>query len=517
MDSGYDMQKEHQFGGLVRMDVSPNFSADGHPRSEENLARSSFSLIEALGEVGIVVHDGTGYIIQVNDRFCRMFGYTPGEVIGRELDPLVARGEELNEALALSELYCMSGRGFSIETTRHRKDGTPFPVLLTSVPMYIDRAGQRSVNTCTYLDLTGKRERERALRTANSLFENLFDRTPTAVVLCDIESRVVRGNPAFYRLFGYTPEEIDGQVIDGFVARGAYYEEARKISALVYGGKSHQARTVRYTKDGNPLDVTITAIPFTTDEGQKLLFGIYHDITAEKSAQRRIETYEAELRHLAWEIALSEERERHRIAGVLHDEIGFELASLYQSIGTLPPGDVPADFQKAASDSLRNAITQIRSLTREISNPALYAGGIEVGLRSLLDQLLTPADIRWKLVVTGSSRDVPEDLAIVIYQMVRELLRNVVKHAKAGSVSVRIRHLRKSIAVSVTDDGIGSRSQGRDTVGFTEGWGLFGIRERVKYLGGRMAYHTAPGRGTGCALWIPKAGGDSHPDTDLHR
>ena len=129
------------------------------------------------------------------------------------------------------------------------------------------------------------------------------------------------------------------------------------------------------------------------DDGQQLLFGIYHDITAEKNAQRRIETYEAELRHLAWEIALSEERERHRIAGVLHDEIGFELASLYQSIGTLSPGEVQPDFQKAASDSLRNAISQIRSLTREISNPALYAGGMEVELRSLMDQVLTPADI----------------------------------------------------------------------------------------------------------------------------
>jgi len=499
------------------MDVSPNFSANGHHRDEKDVAPSPFSLVDVLGEVGIVVHDGTGYIIQVNDRFCRMFGYTPGEVIGKELDPLVARGEELNEALALSELYCMSGRGFSIETTRYRKDGTPFPVLLVSVPMYIDKTGERNVNTCTYLDLTGKRENEQALRTASSLFENLFDRTPTAVVLCDIESRVVRGNPAFYRLFAYAPQEIDGQVIDGFVARGSYYEEARKISALVYGGRSHQARTVRHTKDGNPLDVTITAIPFTTDDGQQLLFGIYHDITAEKNAQRQIETYEAELRHLAWEIALSEERERHRIAGVLHDEIGFELASLYQSIGTLSPGEVQPDFQKAASDSLRNAISQIRSLTREISNPALYAGGMEVELRSLMDQVLTPADIRWKLVVTGSSREVPEELAIVIYQMVRELLRNVVKHAKAGSVSVRIRHLRESIAVSVTDDGIGSRSQGRDSAGFTEAWGLFGIRERVKYLGGKMAYHTAPGRGTGCMLWIPKAGGDSHPDADLHR
>ncbi len=477
---------------------------------------SPLSFVDALGEVAIVVHDGQGKILQVNPCFCRMFGYTPREAIGKDLDPLVARGEELVDALALSERYYDSGKGFSLEVTRYKKDGTPFQVLLTSTPMYIDRSGRRSVNTCTYVDLTGKRERERAMKKARVLFENLFDRTPSAVVLCDIESRIIRGNAAFFELFGYAPEEMEGQIIDGLVARGPYYEEAQSISAIVYSGEGHQRRTVRFRKDGTPIDVTITAIPFTTEDGERMLFGIYYDISAEKEAERRIETYEAELRHLAWEISLSEERERRKVASILHDEIGFELASLYQSLTANASSSQEGHPLQAATDSLKGVIAQIRCLTREISNPALYAAGLDVGLRSLLDQILTPLGIRWSLSVNGSSRELPQDLGVVLYQMVRELVRNVVKHASARSVSVRVRYRRHSIAVQVKDDGVGSTAS-ENSIGLElRGWGLFGIRERLRHLGGRLAFRSAPGEGTRCTMWIPKKGGDSFADTGLH-
>jgi len=499
------------------MDEPGTPPAGEYTRKEEPGEISPLSLVDALGEVAIVVHDGKGKILQVNPRFCRMFGYSPDEVIGMDLDPLVARGEELVDAQALSDRFCMSGRGFSVEVTRYRKDGTPFQALLTSTPMYLDRTGRRSANTCTYVDLTGKRERERAMKKARVLFENLFDRTPSAVVLCDIESRIIRGNAAFFELFGYAPEEMEGQIIDGLVARGPYLEEARSISAFVYSGEGHQRRTVRFRKDGTPIDVTITAIPFTTEDGERMLFGIYYDISAEKGAERRIESYEAELRRLAWEISLSEERERRRIAEVLHDEIGFELASLYQSLTTHPASSLPGHPHSAATESLKRVISKIRGLTREISNPALYAAGLDVGLRSLMDQILTPLEIHWNLSVNGSNRNLPQDLGIVIYQMVRELLRNVVKHAEARTVSVRVRYRRHSVGVLVKDDGVGTLAS-ESSIGWgLGGWGLFGIRERLKHLGGRLVFRSRPGKGTSCMLWIPKTGGDSADDQGLHR
>ncbi len=488
-----------------------------HSRSEERMAASPLSLVDALGEVAIVVHDGKGKILQVNPRFCKMFGYSPEEAIGNELDPLVARGEELVDALALSKRYLTSGKGFSVEVTRYRKGGTPFQVLLTSTPMFLDETGVLSANTCTYVDLTGKREQERAMKKATALFENLFDRTPSAVVLCDIESRIIRGNAALFDLFGYTPEEMEGQIIDGLIARGPYYEEARSISALVYGGEGYQKRTVRFRKDGTPIDVTITAIPFTAEDGERMLFGIYYDISAEKDAERRIETYEAELRRLAWEISLSEERERRHVAEILHDEIGFELASLYQALTATSTAQLPGHPHMVASDSLKSVISRIRGLTREISNPALYAAGLEVGLRSLLDQILTPLCINWDLSVSGANRDLPNDLSIVLYQMARELIRNVVRHAMARSVRVRIRYRRHSIAVQVTDDGIGSKVS-ETTTGWTSGgYGLFSIRERLRHLGGKLIFRSQQDKGTRCTLWIPKAGGDFAVDPGLHR
>jgi PAS domain S-box-containing protein len=481
-------------------------------RRDQNFTPAS--LVETFREIGVVVHDENGRISQVNSCFCRMFGYKPEEVLGRELDYLVARDEELVDALALSELYCKSGRGFSVEVTRYRKDGTPFQALLSAMPMFADTSAKQKVNLCTYIDLTDKREQERELRRTLTLFENLFARTPTPVVLCDNESRVIRANASLYRLFGYTPEEMEGRIIDYLIAHGPCLEEAREISSILFSGIPHQRRTVRFRKDGSPVDVAITAIPFATHDGEKLLFGIYTDISPEKEAERKIEAYEAELRYLALQIALSEERERRRIAEVLHDEIGFELASLYQ---TLIAQDSSQQQPHPAVESLKKVIAHIRSLTREISNPALYAAGLDVGIRSLLDQLFSPCGIRWKLALSGTRRDLPQEQMIVIYQMVRELLRNVLKHAHARTVSVRIRYRRHSIGILVKDDGIGSQffdGQIRITPG---GWGLFGIRERLKHIGGRLIFRSQPGKGTRCTLWIPTSEVIPNGNPDLHR
>lgn len=485
------------------------------PRREQDCTPAS--LVETLREIGVVVHDENGRISQVNSCFCRMFGYKPEEVLGRELDYLVARDEELVDALALSELYCKSGRGFSVEVTRYRKDGTPFQALLSVMPMFADTSAEQKVNLCTYIDLADKREQERELRRTLTLFENLFARTPTPVVLCDNESRVIRANASLYRLFGYTPEEMEGRIIDFLIAQGPYLEEAREISSILFCGIPHQRRTVRFRKDGSSVEVAITAIPFATHDGEKLIFGIYTDISAEKEAERKIEAYEAELRHLALQIALSEERERRRIAEVLHDEIGFELASLYQTLIAPDSSQQPPHLQEAAVESLKKVIAHIRSLTREISNPALYAAGLDVGIRSLLDQLFSHSGIRWKLSLSGTRRDLPQEQMIVIYQMVRELLRNVLKHSQARTVSVRIRYRRHSIGILVKDDGIGSQvfdGQIRITPG---GWGLFGIRERLKHIGGRLIFRSQPGKGTCCTLWIPTSEEIPHGNPDLHR
>jgi len=482
-----------------------------------NIGFLSVSPLETFGEIGIVVHDEKGKISQVNSCFCRMFGYDPAEVIGKDLDLLVAREEELVDALALSERFCGSGKGFSVEVTRYKKDGTPFQVLLTSTPMYVDVKGSRSTNICTYIDLTQKREKARELHRTLILFENLFKWTPTPVVLCDNESRVIRANASLYRLFGYTPEEMEGRIIDYLIAHGPYLEEAREISSILFSGKPHERRTVRFRKDGSPVDVFITAIPFTTQDGEKMLFGIYTDLSAQTKAERRVEAYEAELRRLAWEISLSEERERRRIAEILHDEIGFELAFLYQSLSASETGLQTGPPNQSAADAVKRVISKIRTLTREISNPALYAAGLDVGLRSLLDQLLTPPGIRWNLTVSGHNRNLPQVMGIVIYQMVRELLRNVVKHAHASAVFVRVRYRRHSIAVLVKDDGIGSRFTDRSIGTGVGGWGLFGIRERLKHLGGRMVFRSIPGKGTRCLLWIPAKGGNFDGDPGLHR
>lgn len=106
---------------------------------------------------------------------------------------------------------------------------------------------------------------------------------------------------------------------------------------------------------------------------------------------------------------------------------------------------------------------------------------------------------------------------VVVYQMVRELLRNVMKHAQATTVSVRVRYRRHSIALVVKDDGVGSVVSDEQIGWKAGGWGLFAIRERLKHLGGRLILRSRPGEGTRCTLWIPQREESASENPSLHR
>jgi CheY-like chemotaxis protein len=163
---------------------------------------------------------------------------------------------------------------------------------------------------------------------------------------------------------------------------------------------------------------------------------------------------------------------------------------------------------KQAEEVVNDALTYTRNLVAELSPPVLHEFGLLAALRWLGEQMQ-----RYQLQVSvriDATEDVrlPEDQAVLVFQSVRELLINAVKHAVAKHASLTVEEQDGSMRIVVQDQGVGFDLLAMATQQpspMSSKFGLFSIRERMNALGGRLELHSAPGEGTRATLILPRS------------
>ena len=241
------------------------------------------------------------------------------------------------------------------------------------------------------------------------------------------------------------------------------------------------------------------------------MMGVFRDITGRKEAETKLFEHQEQLKSLSSELLLAEERERRRIAIELHDRISqslviskIKLDSLGESITSKESGKV----LKEVCDSLRQTIQDTRSLTFDLSSPILYELGFEMAVAEwLTEQIEKKNGIATKFRDDGKDKPLDNDISVLLFRTVRELLINVIKHAKAKHVTVSTRKVDNEIEVSVEDDGMGFKPPEVQSIPARMGrFGLFSIRERLEYLGGRIEIESGAGEGCKITVAAPLSG-----------
>ncbi|MFA4903252.1 MAG: CHASE3 domain-containing protein [Desulfobaccales bacterium] len=243
-----------------------------------------------------------------------------------------------------------------------------------------------------------------------------------------------------------------------------------------------------------------------------LIYLLNQEIGVRKRAESQVAVYQDNLRSLASSLSLAEERERRRLAVFLHDQIGHTLALANIKLGELQksllgqfPGYPIAELEKTGS-LLEQAIRDTHSLTFKISSPILYELGLAAALEWLTEQVQKDHSISTRLIADGSTDPLDDDVRVLLFQSVNELLVNVVKHAQAQNVEVSIRREDGNLKVEVGDDGVGFQMP--QPVPFRRercGFGLFSIRERLRPYGGFLQVQSEPGAGAHIILTVPLA------------
>ena len=374
----------------------------------------------------------------------------------------------------------------------------------------------------------------------------IFNAVPHSIFVKDQAFAYTHVNPAMERLFGKPASELIGKT-DELLFGPEAGRRSRDLDIRVLGGEIVETEATKPVKE-TPITFHVVKVPLRAATGEIVgLCGVASDITESKKAkeelerardelerrvqertaeltranerllkqieerqqvEQKLEIHQQQLRTLASQLSLTEQRERWKIATGLHDRVGQNLAFSLLKLQSVHQGEHRADLKKTLGgvcEYIKKSIQEIRTLIFNLGSPILYQDGFEPALKDWLTEHIEKVHgIDCEYRDDGQPKPLDDDIMVLLFDSVREVLVNVVKHAKAKNIKVSIFRDDNSMGIIVEDDGVGFDPEGASiTPGRISGFGLFSIRERLDYIHGSFKINSGHGRGTKITLRVP--------------
>ncbi len=480
-----------------------------------------------------------GKLIDCNQAMLDLFGYSKEEMLRINVAHLYANPWDRNK-------FQRDVREHSVARDREarfkKKDGTEISCLLTSsfwrsgtdllgyqgiihditerkiaeetLRAYKDKlelmvaertADLRNANERLTLALNKGKRIEQMMWKGAKQYKNMYDNSPLGMYRANPDGRLLMANPALVRMLGYTSFLELASTSSKWGDYEPNYLQPEFRKCLTESDRVRGYEGVWKQPDGTAIFVRESAKVTRAQDGTILYCeGTVEDITEQKKAEEKVQAYQEELRSLASELSFAEERERRRVAGILHDDVGQLLAVSKIRLGSLVETTLPPELQTQIDEVrhlVEQAISHTRSLTFELSPPVLHELGFGPAVEWLGEQMEKMHGFEFVFCNNDEPKPVDEEVGIFLFTSVRELLVNVAKHASASKVQVSIAKNGEEMLVEVRDDGRGFLPSKADLR--SKGFGLFSIRERLQHLGGHMSIDSTLSKGTVVTLTAP--------------
>jgi signal transduction histidine kinase len=224
-------------------------------------------------------------------------------------------------------------------------------------------------------------------------------------------------------------------------------------------------------------------------------------------AVRYLSVHKRQLRSMASHHTISEERERRKLAVYLHDNICQSLGVAKMKLDALRESGSSSNYMAPVDEVtqiIKSTIQDVRSVMVDLSPPVLHELGFEAALEWLAEQFLEQNGIPCGYENDQQPKPLDDDVRILLFQSVRELLINIIKHAKASKAKITVLKKDDNIHVVVEDNGVGFKPlQYGSPMVVASGFGFFSIRERLSSVGGNMVIKSWKGKGSRVTLAAP--------------
>jgi PAS domain S-box-containing protein len=482
--------------------------------------------------------------VAVNEALCQALGMKSEELIGGT-DFDVSPKDLAQRYVDGDKEVIRTGKRRRIEEQWGRKGEERIWIETIKSPIY-NKRGEIIGTSGIARDITRRKLAEEAVKESEERYRTLFEEASEGIMAVEAKTkRFLYANPTICMMLGYSEAELKQMSVFDIHPKNELRYVLDEFETQRKGKKSLARNIPCLRKDGTILYADINAACVEI-YGEECLVGFFANVTERKRAEEQLEkardeleervkqrtaeleeanrelrneiierqraeekllVYQKELRSLASELSLAEERLRRKVARDVHDHIGQSLAISKLKVETLRESLTRSELVRSLDEVrklLSEAIDKTRSLTTELSPPVLYELGFEAALESLVKNAHERYGLSTQFENDELDKPVSEDIRVMLFQAVRELLVNVAKHAKAQEVTVSIQRVDDEIRIEIEDDGKGFDilSEGPYSVA-SGGFGLFSIRERLGHMGGHFDIESKLGRGTRVTLSAP--------------
>jgi hypothetical protein len=355
--------------------------------------------------------------------------------------------------------------------------------------------------------LTREHEDQRRLQESESRLQSIIGSAMDAIITIDEQQKIILFNAAAEKIFRCPAREAIGTSLERFIPernRSAHAEFVRRFgeAGMTMRRMGGELVLAGLRADGEefPLDASISHV---TVGGRKFYTVILRDVTARQKAAEALNRSNQELREIYEQMHQVREAERTRIARELHDELAQWLTALKMDASWIA-SKLPPDLHALASKAQRmkgvvdNTVAAVRRIAADLRPVMLDDLGFIPAIENLLYELSERAGIVVGLHGDKEEIDLKEPLATAVYRMVQEALTNVARHSGASAVEVRVHTEADSLHLSVRDNGSGLAPDPN-----RKSYGLLGIRERARTLGGEARIYSPSEGGTVVEIRVP--------------
>jgi len=505
-------------------------------RAEEELQKLASVVRHSSEMINVATLDGQ--MIFINDAGAEMVGLSPEEVLRTHILQVIP--DHLQDKVNHEVLPTLKEKGSWNGELQYRnlKTGRLTDVYATTFTVKDPDRGTPLFLANTSIDITERKRAEEALRKSEEKFIKTFQSNPAGIGLSRLsDGLVIEANEVMLKVLGYGSDEFIGRKIPDLGVWANPADRERLLQALGTEGRSMNQEYWLRTKTGELRLCNHSAELIQIGDVPHVIFTFF-DITERKRAEEKLRLSEEalqlaneslekrvrertmdlqnlteqlersrhELRKLASELVMSEERERKRIAGVLHDDIAQTLAAARMRLDLLQSMQSDQKDKQTLQEVkafLVQSIQETRALMTDIGNPLLFDLGLKAACEALANRLMERHPVRIRCDIPDAYKHLDPDVKAILYQLIRELLNNVAKHSRAQNARVMISMEDGHFRVQVTDDGVGFDPQALGAPTAEGGFGLFSIRERLIAIDGSLRIESAPGAGTVVTAILP--------------
>lgn len=510
-------------------------------QQEVERLRKELAALRGLGQIvmegsdPVVIEDETGRIVEINGEAEQFYGWSRDELIGQPVQRLMPP-EQRQPANELRARCYREAVVRNVEGLRWNKQGRRHPVLLTLL-LLTDGDGMPSGIATIAKNIARQKEAEAAYRESEHRLQLALEGGQMGVWQWDLGS-TVRWSRRMYELFGlpvgngemdvddvcsrYHPDDLieNQRLVEGVLEQGGELQQEYRV--IQPSGQLCWLKTIgRLFRDeqGQPLYLVGVAYDIsqrkqTELEQERLLAQLAAEQAQLKALNERleeqVETRTKQVRSLASALALAEQQERSRLSRILYDDLQQLLFSQLIRLQILT-FQFSADESSALSQELHHiseavnqAIDISRRLVVELAPPVLEWDKLEEALQWLITHMEEIYNLKTHLSAEEQGQPRSHAIQVLLLQLVRRLLSNVVQHAGVDQAYIDLRQEDEATVIQVKDEGQGFNiEQIRGRQKGQPGLGLFNVEGWLQLVGGRLEIDSSPGRGTRMTIVAP--------------